>query len=151
MKEFKSVFSDHLSKIQMLNVYCGWNYINVPLIGILLSLTQAARRGWIIGLCTLIAGSALIVFAGKRKYALYKSICEERVTVNPSRAVVADSIFIILSFVFLWVVLFVPYPFTIEEFLHPEQQVKIPFVNVILCAASLIPTILTNNKMLKKK
>ena len=135
----------------MLNVYCGWNYINVPLIGILLSVAQVARRGWIVGLGVLIAGSALIVFAGKRKYALYKSIYEGRVTVKPSRAVFVDSVFIILSFIFLWVVLFVPYPFTIEGFLHPEQQYKIPFVNIILCAASLIPTILTNHKMLKNK
>ena len=56
---------------------------------------------------------------------------------------------LLINLVFLWVYLFIPIPFSLEDFLHPEEGLIFPFANFIIGALSLTPMILTNKRVLK--
>ena len=65
------------------------------------------------------------------------------------RIVIIDSVCISLYFIVSWIDIFVPYSFSIEEFLHHSNNTVVLPVGGLIGLFLLIPLISTNKKILK--
>ena len=139
------MFCKVLNQKQVLGIYCG---INVLITGIILGLISIAqaRWDWRYGMLFVIFGSVLVFLINVKKYRLIK----DSPTVSFFRSVVIDSICLVLAFIGLWIGLFVPYPFSIEEFLQPSDEIVFPFGFWIIGALLTIPLICTNKIIMKE-
>ena len=99
----------------------------------------------LISVIIIILGLTFIPITNIKKYNFVKN---ERV-ISYKRAVVIDSMVISIALLILWVSLYVPIPFSWEEFLKPNNKVFIIPIGAyglfILC---LIPTLITNKRVI---
>ena len=100
---------------------------------------------WDIGVYQTILFTAINVFINVKKYKLSKPLCDT----GRFRVIFIDSALVTVGVILLWINLFVPYPFTAEEFFSPDNEVILPFGAWIACVISLIPTVMTNKKITK--
>ncbi len=132
------------NKKQTLDIYCGINVLAAGIIMGCISIAQA-EWDWRYGLFFTIFGSVFVFWIDVKKYRLIKN----QKIVSFFRSVVIDSSCLALFFIGLWIDLFVPYPFSWEEFLQPPDGIIIPFGWWIIGSLLAIPLICTNKKILK--
>ena len=135
----------HYSDKERAEVYCGMGIFvfSFGMGGI--SITQFWHN-WRLGLALVIILSCIILYTNFRKFGFASEIKAKKL--SKIRVCYIDSALVISNLIFLWVMLYIPVPFSIEEFLHPNDGLIFPFANFVMGAISLIPTILTNKRIL---
>ena len=129
---------------ERLNIYCGASVLAAALGMGLVSVAQF-WNGWGSGLIMTVITAHIIIYSNSKKRSL---IISEKIADIPfSRICVVDSVFPAAALAFLWLQVYIPVPFTMEEFLHRTSFI-FPFGAIVLGALSLIPLILTNKKIL---
>lgn len=127
---------------QRIKIFCGLNILITPIVLAFTSILQFHWH-WIKAIILIAAGSVIVTIVNYRKYHL---VAEQQI-VTFQRAVVIDSLCLIIAFVISWVYLFGPYLFSKESFL--AETVILPFPIWIICIPLALPFILTNKKILK--
>ena len=135
------------SRWQKLNIFCGLNILITPSVVGLISAAKAFWN-WRVGLIVALVGSVLIVVFNKKKYTLV----ENRQVTTFRRAVVIDSLLVVLWFAFEWVFRFVLTlePISWASFLHQENEIILTPVTII-GALSVVPMLITNKKILNNE
>lgn len=136
----KGVFS----KKQKIEICCGLDIIIPALIMGAISITQFWHQ-WYLGLIFTFAGVVLIFTINTKKYTLAKLSN----MLNFKRVVIIDSFVTAFSLVFLWMYLYFPIPFSVEQFLNCSSEIVFPFGAWILGSLLLTPSLKTNKKILK--
>ena len=129
---------------EKLNIYCG---LNVLITGLLLGIMPISRvlLGLSGGILILVLGTTIVFLINSKKYGIVKNLK----IVTFTRAVIIDSICLTLYLIGCWCCVFVPFPFSIGEFLHPDRNVFVfPFYYAILGLVFVIPLIRTNKRIL---
>lgn len=140
MSDSNSFFSTK----QKLDIYSAGNVVLSALVMGTLGVAKMYWN-WIIGIIIIAIGISVVFRINIKKYELIKN--ENVVTFR--RAVIIDGLFLAAAFIFIWAFLFVPDPFTWEEFLNSKPGYGFPIVAYIIGSFLLIPTILTNKKIEK--
>ena len=131
---------------ERVEVYCGLGIAVFAIAMGLISVTQFWHN-WGLSLFFMVLASHIIIWVNSRKYRYVKEFMDNRL--SKSRVCYIDSAICVINLVFLWVYLFIPIPFSLEVFLHPEEGLIFPFANFIIGALSLTPMIMTNKRVLK--
>ena len=132
------------STSQKIHILCGLNILLLALHMGFACLFQFISR-WDIGVYQTFLFTAINVIINVRKYKLSKSLCD----IGKFRVIFIDSALVTVGVILLWINLFVPYPFTAEEFFARNNGVILPFGAWIACVILLIPTVMTNKKITK--
>ena len=127
-------------------IYCGLGITVFDIAMGLITVTQF-WHSWGLGLFFTVLACHIIIWANFKKYRYAKKF--EDTKLSKSRVCYIDSAICVINLVFLWVYLFIPIPFSLEAFLHPEEGLIFPFTNFIIGALSLTPLIITNKRILK--
>ncbi len=140
----KKLFSEK----QKIEICCGLDIIIPALTMGVTPITQFWRQySWRLGLIFTFAGIALIFKMNTKKYTLAKP----GNILTYKRVVIIDSLFTAFGMAFLWMNLYLPDPFSADQFPNPDDGIKIiyPFGALILGALLVIPSLKTNKKILK--
>ena len=138
MSDNNSLFS----KKQKLDIYSAGN---VVLCAFVMGAIGASEMfwNWAVGIIITAIGIMIVFRTNIKKFRLIEN--EKIVTFR--RAVIIDGLFLAVAFIFVWAFVFVPDPFTWEEFFNPKPGYMFPFGAGIIGAFLTIPTILTNKKI----
>ncbi len=132
--------------MKKLNVLCGLNILLTALHMGIICILQFINR-WDIGIIITIVFCCLFAFINIRKYKLAKLVC----SVKKIRVVYIDSILMTVGAVILWINLFASDPFSIENLNNGNRGLILPFGAWIICSVTLIPTLITNKRILFQK
>lgn len=132
------------NKKETINIYCGTNVFAHAIILGFIGIAQALWD-WRHGMLFVIFGSIFVFWIDVKKYRFIK----QQKIVSFFRSVVIDSSCLVLSYIGMWMNLFVPDPFSLEEFLQPSDAIIIPVGGWIIGGLLAIPLICTNKRILK--
>lgn len=138
MSDGNSLFS----KKQKLDIYSAGNIVLSASVMGVFGISQMFWN-WIIGIIIMVIGISIVFRTNIKKFELIKN--EKIVTFR--RAVMIDGLFLAVAFIFIWAFIFVPDPFTWEEFLNSKPGYGFPIGAYIIGSFLTIPTILTNKKI----
>ena len=132
--------------MKKLNVLCGLNVLFPALYMGIMCIFQFINR-WDIGIIITTVFCSLFTFVNIKKFKMAKNIR----SIKRIRVIYIDSILMIAGAIILWINLFVPDPFSIENLINGERGFILPFGAWIICSLTLIPTLITNKRILYKE
>ncbi|MDD4699136.1 MAG: hypothetical protein PHV07_02620 [Oscillospiraceae bacterium] len=132
------------SRKQKLDIYSAGNIVLSAFVMGILGVAQMFWN-WIVGIIIIAIGISVVFRMNLKKYTLIKN----KNVVTFRRVVIIDGLFSTAAFILVWAFIFVPDPFTWEEFLNPKPGYGFPIVAYIIGGLLMIPTILTNKEIRK--